>query len=94
MWVAALTVAEPILRMLRSLYRVTICLVSANSALTRSAGSYREIAHPALALRGAEQLRDGEKSRALRLGYAPVGLAGERRNRAELIAGLLGESKD
>ena len=45
-------------------------IVSANSALTRSAGGYRKIAHPALSLQGAKQLRDGEKSRAPPFGCA------------------------
>ncbi|MBO5244024.1 MAG: hypothetical protein J6B36_07340 [Muribaculaceae bacterium] len=45
-------------------------MLSANSALTRSAGGYRKIAHPALSLQGAKQLRDGEKSRAPPFGCA------------------------
>ena len=58
-------------RILRSLCK------EKSRALRRSAAHLgrREtgIAHPALSLRGAEQLRDGEKSHAPRLGCAPVG---------------------
>ncbi len=65
-------------RILRSLCKGRNSFAMEKSrALRRSAAHLgrREtgIAHPALSLRGAEQLRDGEKSHAPRLGCAPVG---------------------
>ena len=86
-------------RILRSLCKGRNSFAMEKSrALRRSAAHLgrREtgIAHPALSLRGAEQLRDGEKSRAPRLGCASVCLVGKRLEIAHPALSLRGSGKE